>query len=130
MLLSAARSDPDSAIVEPCGVSQQILKRDWLGIIFFELEETQIVIYIFIQTQFPLFHKLQHRDCGEGLGHGGEAENGVVRIHGDFLLYVRVAVALHGNDFAVFHHGNRGSRDVKLFQVLGEIRVQESSDIL
>ena len=127
---SGARSEADSAIVESGGMRQQILKRDRVRIIFLELEKTQIVIYVFIQPQFSLIHKLQDGDRGEGLRDRREAEDGALRIHRDFLLQVRVAVAFEGDDFAVFHDGNHSARVVKLFHVGGEILVQESSHIL
>src|SRR6516225_12201131 len=74
--------------------------------------EIQVIIYVAIEVELPLFDKLHHRSPGEELGNRSGTEQRA--IGGDWLLLgkIGVAVALGEEHFAVFDHRNHGAGNI------------------
>ena len=80
------------------------------------LELRQETRYRIVQADLPLFHQHEHGHAGDGLGHGGQAEDGVLG-EGQLGLEVHQAMRLEVHDAATASHQRHRTRDLSRVNV-------------
>src|SRR5438132_4888123 len=110
-------------------MSHQIAQSDrpskrWMNL------KVQICVYVSIEIEFALLHKLHHRNPGKKFCDGREAKNRAGRIDRLFLFGVSEAIALLQQHFVILHYQYRCPGNIGALELQRNNAVKERSEVL
>ncbi len=91
--------------------------------------EVQVVIDIALQVEFALLDQLHDCRPGEEFGRRADPGHAPLRVHGDLLLDIRIAVARLEEDASVLHDRDDGPRNVAVLQPICQKAVEPGCNI-